>query len=312
MTFSADPLVSIGMPVRNCEHTLAAAIRSILRQTYQHWELLIIDDGSTDRTVDIVCSFEDARIRIVGDGFHVGLPARLNQAVRLSRGQYFARMDGDDICFPERLRRQVEYLEDHPGTDLLATSVVVFRGDGEVLGERRCPASHEEISRRPWGSFPMPHPTWMGRTEWFRRHPYDIRAVRAEDQELLLRTHAYSRFAGLHDVLLGYREERLRLASISRGRISYVTAGLRYFLGKRELGYAVALTCGHSFRMLGDVVAIASGLEHRLLRHRARPVTGTLRHDWELVWACNGKDAHRLQVDANSRRFCGASHEFRR
>ena len=290
MSISPDPEVSIGMPVRNCASTIAAAIRSIVHQTYARWELLVLDDGSSDRTVELVCGIRDPRIRIVRDGLHAGLPARLNQAVRLSRGRYFARMDADDVSFPERLQRQVAYLESHPGVDLLATGVVVFRGDGFVLGQRRCPASHEEICRRPWSSFPMPHPTWMGRTEWFRNHPYDPHVVRAEDQELLLRMYRQSRFAGLGEALLGYREEQLRWGRISRGRMNYVVAGLRHFFRERAWSKAVALTLGHGFKLLADTVAIGSGLEYRLLRHRARPISETLLRRWALVWELNRSD----------------------
>jgi glycosyltransferase involved in cell wall biosynthesis len=290
MSISVNPLVSIGMPVRDCENTIAAAIRSIVNQTYEHWELLVVDDGSSDRTLEAVSGFCDPRIRIVYDGLHTGLPARLNQAVRLSRGEYFARMDGDDVSFPERLQRQIAYLGSHPGIDLLASSVVVFRGNGVALGQRLCPARHEELCRRPWASFPMPHPTWMGKAEWFRNHPYDPRAVRAEDQELLLRTYRHSRFAGLEEGLLGYREEQLRLGRISQGRMNYVKAGLRHFLREGEWSNAVALTFGHGLRMLADAVAIESGLEHRLLRHRARPISKALLRRWAAVWQLNRSD----------------------
>lgn len=303
MNISADPLVSIGMPVRDCESTIATAIRSIVYQSYTHWELLVVDDGSRDRTLERVCDVCDPRIRIIYDGCHAGLPSRLNQAIGLSRGQYFARMDGDDVSFPERLQQQIAYLEAHPWIDLLAAGVVVFRGNGVVLGQRLCPTEHEEICRRPWGSFPMPHPTWMGRTEWFREHPYDARAVRAEDQELLLRTYAHSRFAGLPEVLLGYREERLQLGRISRGRMNYVKAGLREFLQEQQWTKAVALTAGHGLRMLADAVAIGSGLEHRLLRHRARPTSKALLRRWASVWELNRRDE--LNRAVASFAFCG-------
>lgn len=303
MSLPTHPLVSIGMPMRDCESTIATAVRSMVNQSYEHWELLVVDDGSSDRTLEKVCDFCDPRIRIIYDGRHAGLPTRLNQAVGLSRGRYFARMDGDDVSFPERLQRQITYLEAHPCIDLLAASVVVFRGDGVVLGQRLCPTEHEEICRRPWGSFPMPHPTWMGRTEWFREHPYDPRAVRAEDQELLLRTYAHSRFAGLPEVLLGYREERLRLGRISRGRMNYVKAGLRQFLREQQWSNAVALPFGHGLRMLGDTIAIESGLEHRLLRHRARPASKTLLRRWASVWELNRSDE--LEFANASLAFCG-------
>src|SRR5215467_8662436 len=86
------PVVSIGMPCFNCEGTLAISVQSILNQTYANWELLLIDDGSSDRTLDIARSFSDPRIHVFADGTHRRLVSRLNQAVATSRGQYFARL----------------------------------------------------------------------------------------------------------------------------------------------------------------------------------------------------------------------------
>lgn len=281
-----NPVVSIGMPVRNCEKTLSIAIRSILNQTFPHWELLVVDDGSSDGTA-AAAGIEDPRIRVMADGFHAGLPARLNQAVRLSRGKYFARMDGDDVAFPERLARQVRYLEAHPEVDLVAASVLVFKGEGEVIGQRTMREPHAWICRRPWGSFPMAHPTWMGRREWFQANPYSPAAVRSEDQELLLRTYRHSRFAGLADVLLGYREDRLLLGNLCRGRIHYVKAVVRQAAADREYTQALAGLAGHSMRLLADVMAITSGLDYRILRHRATPAPEEVVAKWNSVWALN-------------------------
>src|SRR5512135_1398022 len=119
MEEASQPLVSIGMPVRNNEATLALAIRSILEQTYTNWELLLIDDGSSDGTLRVMRGFTDERIRIFSDGLSLGLPDRLNQAIDASRGEYFARMDGDDVSYPRRLGRQVDYLRHHPQVDLV-------------------------------------------------------------------------------------------------------------------------------------------------------------------------------------------------
>src|SRR5690242_15629888 len=177
-----DPLITIGMPVRNCERTVEAAIRSILNQTCGSWELLIIDDASEDTTAKVASQFRDRRIHLLSGGVHAGLAARLNQAVRQGSGRYFARMDGDDVSFPQRLERQVAYLEARPEVDLLAAGIVLFKGAGQIIGERRIREDHDWICRRPWGGFPMPHPTWMGRMQWFRSNPYDESVLRAEDQ----------------------------------------------------------------------------------------------------------------------------------
>jgi glycosyltransferase involved in cell wall biosynthesis len=172
------PLVSIAMPVRNCERTVRRAVNSILRQSLSNWELLLLDDGSTDGTLEIARSICDPRIRLFADGQQMGLVPRLNEAVRLAEGNLLARMDGDDVAFPDRLRRQVEFLDEHPEVDLAGCGVLVFRSGGEVLGKRSVVETHEKICRRPWAGFPLGHPTWMGRIEWFRLHPYDPAAIR--------------------------------------------------------------------------------------------------------------------------------------
>ena len=88
----------------------------------------------------------------------------MNETILLSAGKYFARMDGDDVAYPERLERQVRYLERHPQVDLLGTGILVFKADGNALGTRRIWRRHEEICRRPSAGFYLPHPTWMGKT----------------------------------------------------------------------------------------------------------------------------------------------------
>lgn len=223
------PIVSIGMSVYNCEKTVAASIQSILNQTFRDWELIIIDDGSRDGTLTVAGQFDDPRIRIVDGQQNLGLPSRLNQAVQLSRGKYFARMDGDDIAYPERLAKQVSFLDQHPEVHLLATWMVAFKDDASLVGLRPAPASHAAICAHPWAGFPMAHPTWMGKIEWFRANPYWPDAVRMEDKELLFRTYAKSNFmpgrgaAGLPRKLTVVQEKLARQkelcpCSLERGR----------------------------------------------------------------------------------------------
>jgi glycosyltransferase involved in cell wall biosynthesis len=282
---SFSPVVSIGMPVYNCKKTLAIAIRSILNQTFQNWELLIIDDGSTDGTIEVARSFTDARLTVIADGEHKGLVTRLNQAIERSRGEYFARMDGDDVAFPNRLRRQVEFLMEHATVDLVGCGILVFGDDGRVLGSRRVVENHAEICRRPWAGFNLPHPTWMGRMEWFRSLRYDAKAIRAEDQELLLRSYSRSCFSCLPEIHQGYREGQLVLHKILRSRCSLAIAVFRYFFGRRQYFTATWGAVEQCAKALADVFAISTGLNHQILRHRARPVRAEIVECWSAVWA---------------------------
>src|ERR1019366_8830702 len=161
-----QPIVSIGMPVFNCAGTVAQAISSILNQTFNDWELLIIDDGSTDNTMEIAASFDDPRIIVTRGGENKRLPTRLNECISRAKGRFFARMDGDDIAYPGRLQCQLEYLQSHHEVDLVGGWVVVFRNDGTALGVRRGFLTHEQMWAHSWKGVLMPHSTWMGRIEW--------------------------------------------------------------------------------------------------------------------------------------------------
>jgi glycosyltransferase involved in cell wall biosynthesis len=278
------PLVSIGMPIFNCEKTLAVAVRSILNQTYSSWELLLMEDGSRDRTLEVAQSFSDPRIFVFRDHTHKGLVPRLNQAVAMSRGKYFARMDADDVAYPERLERQTKYLEWHSDIDLLGCGILVFRNNGIALGVRPIAENHAEICRRPWAGFRLPHPTWMGRMEWFRSHPYVANAVRAEDQELLLRTYSTSCFFCLPEILQGYREDPLVLRNILHSRYSFTIAVLRDFFERKQYCTAIGGALGQCAKAFVDVFAISTGFNHQILRHRARPMTTEITECWSDVW----------------------------
>ena len=199
------PSVSVLLPVRNGGAFLRPAIASVLAQTLGDFELILLDDGSTDGSPEVARSFGDPRIRVIEDGRPLGLSARLNQGVQLARADLVARMDADDLCLPRRFELQRAFLAAHPEVDLVGCRAAVFR-DGEVLGLLPYAADHDALVARPWHTIPLAHPTWMGRRAWFQRHPYRTPEVkRAEDQELLVRAAPTSRYACLPEVLLAYR-----------------------------------------------------------------------------------------------------------
>lgn len=230
------PLVSIGMPVFNGGPALHVAVRSILAQTMPDWELLLIDDGSTDGQPDAVAALGDPRIRFVKDGRNKGLSARLNETIDMARGRYFARMDHDDISHPDRLRIQVAALEANREVDLLATRCIRISDELRFDGYMPFADRHEDICARPWFRLPMTHPSWMGRMEWFRRFRYPVPApYYAEDFELLLRACDSSRFAALPDVLLAYRvRTRIELKKILRARLAQYELQRRFFRRKHQ------------------------------------------------------------------------------
>lgn len=183
-----------------------------------------------------------------------------------------ARMDADDICLPERLEKQVAFLDANPAVDLVATRAVVFGEGGQVIGLLPFVSRHDQICRQPWRGFSMPHPTWMGRVAWFRRHRYrQPEVVRAEDQELLLRAYPSSRFACLDEVLLGYRQGQYDFRRLLRARKSMWLAYSRTFLERGQIHRLMLATAMAGMRMASDAwdaVGQGDGLLARRLDRR--------------------------------------------
>ena len=250
------PLVTIAMPVFNGGALLRVAHESILAQTFTDWELLLIDDGSSDGAIAALPQPLDARIRVLSDGTNRGLAARLNQAIALARGSYFARMDHDDVAHPERLEQQLRYMAAHPATDLLGTRCVAISEGSDILGALPFRQSHGEICRRPWLGFYLAHPTWLGRTAWFRQHLYaDPAPFRCEDQELLLRAHAVSTYHGLETPLLAYRlRDRVNATTLRRTRLAMAQVQGRYFWQRRDLGGLAGAFCALAARLAKDAL----------------------------------------------------------
>ena len=124
------PLITVLMPVFNAEKYLKIAINSVLTQTFSRFEFLIIDDGSTDDSVKIIRSYIDNRIRLIQNKTNEGISASLNKGVNLSTTELIARMDADDICYPERLEKQYNYFIENSDCALLSTSVREITKDG--------------------------------------------------------------------------------------------------------------------------------------------------------------------------------------
>lgn len=278
------PLVSVAMSVHNGAATIDAAVRSIFWQTFPDWELILVDDASTDSTPAALRRFNDRRIRLIHGSKQLGLGARLNQCVDVARGTYIARMDADDIAYPDRFQRQVTYLQSHPDVDLVGHGAVLFKGEGEVIGLYPMAERHEDICRRPWWGFPLAHPTWMGRRSWFLKDRYDERLTKGQDQELLLRTWRQSRFGSLPECLLGYRVERISMGKSARGRLAYC----RQLLA--QVGDASSLACAlrgigvHSVALARDLVLDMAGVMGEGARQSYLSPDKSAREQWRAVW----------------------------
>lgn len=282
----ARSVVTVVMSAYNASGTIDLALRSILAQTYQDWELIVVDDGSTDRTAESVSQVKDPRVRFIQEpSSNMGLALRLNQCVRLARGQYVARMDADDVSYPRRLEQQVQFLEAHRNIDLLGTGAVIFKGEGEIVGCYPTASSHETVCRRPWWGFPLAHPTWMGKRDWFLAHPYSDQDSRCEDQALLLQCFTHSHFAALEEVLLGYRMTEIKAGKLGRGRLNYCRRLLARVHDCSSLRWAMMGVGVHSVAFARDVV-LQLGRTVGGGSHRSWGSVGQAeREQWQSVWA---------------------------
>ena len=273
---AAVPRISIVLSFRDAGPTLDDALTSLRWQTETDWELIAIDDGSRDGSSKRPGLLGDERIHVIRHECSAGLAARLNEGVALARGLYIARMDADDVAFPQRLQVQADFLDDHPEVDLLASSVLMIDNRGEPLSVIASPATHERIVNRAALNFPMPHPTWMGRADWFREHGYDERALKAQDQHLLYRTHRSSRFAAIEAPLLAYRYDRLSVRKTTVGRYHFLRA-LWSHGSARDIVLGTML---HALAAARDLLAMVFGLDREVMRRRGGAIPATLRSEW--------------------------------
>ena len=203
------PRITVLLPIYNAERFLAEAIRSVLCQTFDDFELLLLDDGSSDGSADIAhdAAAKDSRIVVV-DGTHQGYVYWLNTGLNMARGELIARMDADDICLQSRFAKQVRFLDAHPECCVVGTQAIRIDSEGATINRWLVPERHDDIDelfmRGRTGM--IIHPSAM-----LRRAPllqvggYRSGFELAEDYDLFLRLAEVGQLANLPDVLLQYR-----------------------------------------------------------------------------------------------------------
>lgn len=232
---ACTPYVTIVMPVYNGAAFVAEAIESILRQTLADFEFIIIDDGSNDGSVDIINSYKDLRIHLLRNESNLGVSESLNKGFNLARGVYIARMDSDDISLPERLERQVAFMEAHPEIGICGTWVEILGGTGRQI--YRYPSDPDTIKCMHLFGPALAHPTVMMRRSMLEKlgQWYDPSFKHAQDFELWVRASAYTLITNLEEVLLYYRLHQLQIGRCHNEE-QVVSAGKVRLLQLNNLG----------------------------------------------------------------------------
>ncbi len=200
------PLVSVVMPVFNTAEYLRAAIESILAQTYEHFEFLIIDDGSTDESVSVIQSYDDSRIVLIENEENLGISKTRNKGMAAASGKYIAIFDSDDIAPPNRLEAQVAYLEKHPDFGLVGGNIQPIDEQGNIRGRPWvCPAPPEKIPAiLLFGNY-FAQPAVMVRRDVLPDICYKSEYVTAGDYELWVRMARRTKVWNLPQVMVYYR-----------------------------------------------------------------------------------------------------------
>lgn len=216
------PLVSVIMPVYNCGKYLHPAIDSILVQTYTNFELLIITSTSaTPEDFKSIRFYNDQRIRHIQHDHGAGIVPSLLAGIEQAKGKYIARMDGDDVSFPERLEKQVEFLENHPGIGVLGSWARKINETNEFIGNMTLPIQHADIAWTMAFTNPMAHPTIMIRKQVLLENNYSTEFL-SEDYWLWCRLIFQTKFENLPETLINYRFHR---ASSTNVLLPYVITG---------------------------------------------------------------------------------------
>lgn len=212
-------MFSVVMPVYNGERFLREAIESILNQRYTDFEFFIINDGSTDRTKEIVLSYSDSRIRYLENTKNFGIVFSINRGLEAATGKYIARMDADDISLPERLEKQVSYMECHPSVGLLGTGIIVF-GENTVEHKGSNSLTNGRILVDMIFDSPFCHPSVVLRKSVLDKHNFrfDEMCEKAEDYDLWEQMSHVCEMANLSEPLLKYRKHGNQVTQTCTGR----------------------------------------------------------------------------------------------
>ncbi len=222
-----QPLISLIMPVYNAGHFLAEAIESLQNQTHQNWELIAVDDHSTDNSWKILKEFaqNDSRIKISRTRKNRGVAYTANLALSKTKGEFIARMDADDISLPWRLEKQIQFLQKNSQVAAVGGQCELIDQNGMIIGEKHFPTDFQSIKAMIFASIPLQQPTLMVNRKllpkdfnWYEDN-FDV----AEEVELLFKLFQYGQVCNLPEVVLQYRLHGQNLSLQNPKRTFFLT-----------------------------------------------------------------------------------------
>ena len=277
----AEPKVTVFIPVHNREDYICVAVNSILAQTFSDFELLIVDDGSSDGTIEVLERYQDPRLRIERNPENLGIPATRNHGLDKARGEYIALLDSDDHAFPNRLHTQVRFLDANPDIAQIGSWCSFMDEHGQPIRKvRKQPLDPDDVKAHMLFHCPLVNRTVMARTRVLRQYRYREEFPRCQDYDLHSRMIGEQRMGNLGQVLVCGREHP--------GRFTGQTEGLGKDRKKAIYRSLLAKV---------DIDATDDDLErhHGLTREDDRTLPADDYLDWAEAWLWRLLQANRQQ-----------------
>jgi glycosyltransferase involved in cell wall biosynthesis len=267
------PKVTIGLPFFNPGPFFESALKSIFAQTFEDWELILVDDGSTDGSSDLAAKIKDSRVRLIRDGSNHALSRRLNEISRLASAPIIFRFDADDIMPPNRLERMHSEFQRSPNLDLVSTNAVLLNRESRPLGIRGFRNMNKPSALEILRTGGIIHASIAARTEWYKSNPYNPAYLRAEDRELFIRTYTHTEILHLNLPLYFYHKignirPQAYLNSYQTERRILREYGPRA-IGKARSAQLLARSCCKTFA-LASLAGL--GLHNRLIKENMAPI----------------------------------------
>lgn len=236
------PSISVIMPVYNAAKYLPLSIKSILNQSFKNYELIIIDDGSTDKSLEIIKKYakKDNRIIFLKNNLNEKICKTLNRGLEMAKGKYIARMDADDWCYPDRLEKQFKFMELHPEVVISGGAMEVCDIRMKTLGVRNYGLNDKDIRNKIFLYSPFCHATTISRSTVLKFEKYNEYLYDSEDYDLYFRLGFKGKFANLPDVLYKMRinDKGVSLVRSSRQELLVLFIRVKAVL---EYGYPMTL-----------------------------------------------------------------------
>lgn len=205
-----SPLISVILPVHNAQKFLSEALESIRYQTYPHFEVIAIDDASTDNSLKILKNYSkiDPRFKIYHNKTNLKIASTLNFGLQKAKGHFIARMDADDVSMPSRFQKQINFLTKHPGVIVVGGQCLTIDTDSHITGKKLFPVDHIAINELMFTANPLQHPSIMIRRDLLPANFswYNPKLTPAEDLDLYFRLGKFGLFANLKSTILMYRQ----------------------------------------------------------------------------------------------------------